>query len=222
MHAERWCAPNSRSSTPGTSLQGASCAWRDGAPQWWLQDQAANPGFASLGRNARSLHEQLDDRRVAGPMIAARKAPPGPQQLASLGTVLCLYRPQRGSPLSGWRQAVRAESRAGVCSDGLRESLVFFDAEGACCWCLYLLPDSDFLAWDRMIELLPGGSDTGSIPGIGERLWRRLAGRLRGGQWQACVMKLHVLQDQAGTPSWPPAWQHSLPRHRYGSAHCAE
>lgn len=118
---------------------------------------------------------------------------PRAQQLAALGTVLCLYRPQHGSELSGWAQAVRAESRAGVDSDGLHESLAFYDSEGRCCWRLYLLPDSDFLAWDRLLDALPANNETETATGVGERLWRRLAGRLLGEQWQACVMKLHVL-----------------------------
>lgn len=125
---------------------------------------------------------------------------PRAQQLAALGTVLCLYRPQHGSELSGWARAVRVESRADVDSDGLRESLAFFDAEDRCCWRLYLLPDSDFLAWDRMLDSLPSGSENESATGVGERLWRRLSGRLLGGQWQACVMSLHVLPAQSMAP----------------------
>lgn len=131
---------------------------------------------------------------------------PRAQQLAALGTVLCLYRPQHGSELSGWAQAVSVESRAGVDSDGLRESLAFFDAEGRCCWRLYLLPDSDFLAWDRLLDSLPGSSESEVATGVGERLWRRLAGRLLGGQWQACVMRLHVLPAS----SLPPVLAASL------------
>ena len=116
---------------------------------------------------------------------------PRPQQLASLGTVLCLYRPQHGSELSGWAQAVRVESRAGVDSEGLRESLMFFDCNGDCCWRLCLLPDSDFLAWDRLLGSLPACAMAESESSVAERLWRRLAGRLLGGQWQACALRFH-------------------------------
>ena len=118
---------------------------------------------------------------------------PRAQQLAALGTVLCLYRPQQGGELSGWAHAVRVESRTGVESDGLRESLVFFDAEGRCCWRLYLLPDSDFLSWDRLLASLPCRDEVEAAIGVGERLWRRLAGRLRGEQWQACILRLHAV-----------------------------
>ena len=127
-------------------------------------------------------------------------AMPRLQQLAALGTVLCLYRPQHGSEISGWAHAVRVESRAGVDSDGLRESLVFFDGEGRCCWRLYLLPDSDFLAWDRLLASLPCRDDTEAATGVAERMWRRLAGRLRGEQWQACILKFHALPAAVAQP----------------------
>lgn len=123
------------------------------------------------------------------------------QQLAALGTMLCLYRHQEGGELSGWARAVRAESRAGVDSDGMRESLAFFDSEGRCCWRLYLLPDSDFVAWDRLLALLPSREEIEAATGVGERLWRRLAGRLLGGQWQACVLRLHVVPAEVRRPT---------------------
>ncbi|WP_454829251.1 Hemin transport protein [Pseudoxanthomonas wuyuanensis] len=123
---------------------------------------------------------------------------PSPQLLVALGTVLCLYRPQHGGELAGWGQSVRAEVRAGVDSDGLRESLLFFDGEGRCCWRLCLLPDSDFLAWDRLLATLPPSRETPIAAGIGERLWRRLAGRLLGEQWSASALRLHLLHNPAG------------------------
>jgi hypothetical protein len=131
---------------------------------------------------------------------AAASSLPRAQQLAALGTVLCLYRSEQGGELSGWAHAVRVESRTGVDSDGLRESLVFFDAEGRCCWRLYLLPDSDFLAWDRLLASLPCRDEVEATIGVGERLWRRLAGRLRGGQWQVCILKLHAVAATVAQP----------------------
>jgi hypothetical protein len=130
----------------------------------------------------------------------ARQSLPRAQQLAALGTVLCLYRPQDGSELSGWARAVRAESRVGVDSDGLRESIAFFDQVGRRCWHLYLLPDSDFVAWDRLLALLPSREEADAGAGVGERLWRRLAGRLLGDQWQACLLRLHVVPVEVGRP----------------------
>lgn len=136
---------------------------------------------------------------VLAPHRAAQSVPRA-QQLAALGTVLCLHRHQDGSELSGWARAVRVEARAGVDSDGLGESLAFFDHEGRCCWRLYLLPDSDFVAWDRLLALLPSREEAGAPTGVGERMWRRLAGRLLGGQWQACVLRLHVVPAEVRRP----------------------
>ncbi|WP_368561686.1 Hemin transport protein [Pseudoxanthomonas sp. UTMC 1351] len=119
---------------------------------------------------------------------------PQPQQLAALGTVLCLYRLQHGTELAGWAQAAYAEAAVGVDSDGLRESVRFFDRDGRCCWRLHLLPDSDFLAWDRMMTSLPCAQETTERErGVAERLWWRMAGRLLGGHWRACTVRLYAL-----------------------------
>lgn len=125
---------------------------------------------------------------------------PRPQQLAALGAVLCLYRTGHGGELSGWEQAIGVKVHAGLDSDGLRESLRFLDAGGRCCWRLFLLPDSDFLAWDRLLSHWPQETTAETAAGVGERLWRRLAGRLRGEQWRAAVLRLHELQGEEGTP----------------------
>ena len=47
---------------------------------------------------------------------------PSPEQLAALGTVLCLYRPE-SSELGGWKHAVSAHACQGMDSEGIRESL---------------------------------------------------------------------------------------------------
>ena len=97
---------------------------------------------------------------------------PHPRQLAELGTVLCMHRPRQGGELAGWMRAVRAESDAGMDSDGLYESLAFFDGQGQCCWRLFLLPDSDFLAWDTLASRLPAQrpGQAGQVA-VAERLW---------------------------------------------------
>ena len=122
--------------------------------------------------------------------LAAPTAWPAPARLAALGTVLCLYHAD-GSELAGWHQAVAAHACQGVDSEGLRESLCFTDARGRCCWRLYLLPDSDFLAWDRLVCELPGQAPGDAEGTVGERLWRRLAGHLRGQRWRARALRLH-------------------------------
>lgn len=122
---------------------------------------------------------------------------PGPAQLAALGTVLCLYRGD-GSELSGWQQAVTAHACHSVDSEGVHESLCFLDARGRCTWRLYLLPDSDFLAWDRLLAQLPQQPTKNEEGNVGERLWRRLAGHLGGHRWRACVLQLHAVEQGGG------------------------
>lgn len=122
---------------------------------------------------------------------ACRGRLPQPWQLAALGTVLCLYPTRPGGDLAGWGRAARAEARSGMDSDGLRESLQFYDADGACCWRLYLLPDSDFLAWERLASALPGMPPPATA-GIAERLWRRLSAGLSAHVWQCSVLRFQA------------------------------
>ena len=122
---------------------------------------------------------------------------PSASELAALGTVLCLYRAD-SNELAGWQQAVAAHACQGLDSEGVRESLCFTDARGRCCWRLYLLPDSDFLAWDRLVSGLavrPVGSEDATV---GERLWRRLAGSLGGQRWRMCAVQLHAVEQGNG------------------------
>ena len=135
---------------------------------------------------------------AAHPAVATTITLPSPTQLATLGTVLCLYHRQTGGELAGWSQAVHCASSFDVDSDGLHESLCFYDRAGECCWRLYLLPDSDFLAWERLLAVLPGCGDRDTHGGVGERLWRRLAARARGIHWQGSVLRLHALPAGPG------------------------
>lgn len=116
---------------------------------------------------------------------------PAPRELAALGTVLCLYRPD-SSELGGWKHAVSAHACQGMDSEGIRESLCFIDARGRCCWRLYLLPDSDFLAWDRLVSAFPARAEPSTDASVAERLWRRLALRLGNEPWRMCALQLHV------------------------------
>lgn len=139
---------------------------------------------------------------------------PSPDALAALGTVLCVYRSRcgdgQGGELGGWQQAVRAEAWCGIDSDGWQECLQFRDRAGDCCWRLYLLPDSDFLAWERLQQALPrvevphatcrdcgaGREDT-----VAGRLWRRLSLHLGGERWQLSALRLHALASPQGVPA---------------------
>ena len=121
--------------------------------------------------------------------------------LASLGTVLCVYRSRYGGELGGWAQAVSAESWCGIDSDGWHECLQFRDRSGQCCWRLYLLPDSDFFAWEQLTAQLPRGEMQPSPgDGIATRLWRRMASRVGGERWLASVLRLHTMPQLQATP----------------------
>lgn len=124
---------------------------------------------------------------------------PRPQQLAALGAVLCQFQPRAGGELGGWAQAASAMASSGVDSDGVHERLLFFDGSGAPCWQLHLLPETDFLAWERLSTVLPAypqPADAGR--GIAQRLWRRIAQRRC---WQLDAMRLHALPPAPGFAS---------------------
>ncbi|MFZ5638447.1 MAG: Hemin transport protein [Pseudomonadota bacterium] len=123
-----------------------------------------------------------------------RRNLPSAAELAALGTVLCVYARRYGGELGGWSRATGAELRCGIDSDGWHECLHFRDREGDCCWRLYLLPDSDFLAWERLQARLPvveAKPATGDA--ISGRLWRRLSARVGVAPWQSSVIRLHAL-----------------------------
>ncbi|MDH5822953.1 Hemin transport protein [Luteimonas sp. RD2P54] len=122
---------------------------------------------------------------------------PRPRELAALGTVACLYPAQPGGELAGWCRAHRAVARSVMDSDGLQASLDFHDGGGGCCWRLFLLPDSDFLAWERLASRLPAAAPPAAA-GIADRLWRGLAGRLGTPRWQCSVLRLDVSNPGPG------------------------
>jgi hypothetical protein len=136
---------------------------------------------------------------------------PRPEQLSTLGAVLCLHRAQAGGELAGWSQAVRVVSSGEIDSDGLCESMQFFDQEGRCCWRLFLLPDTDFLAWEDLVAGLPQQRATETALTLAERLWRRVANRLGNPGWQASVLRFHTLAAWPGFAGMP-LLAASLPR----------
>lgn len=175
------------------------------------------PSFARHAR--RSIPASGDDSPQALPEQrhgAQVGRLPTPSQLAALGAVLCLHRPHSGGELAGWAQAAHAEVRTALDSDGVREELVFTDRDGRCCWRLCVLPDSDFLAWEQLCATLPSHEARCQVAhvataGIGERLWTRLADRLRGERWQSCVLRLHALRCTRGVvPGGEPMLAASL------------
>lgn len=135
---------------------------------------------------------------------------PSAAELAALGTVLCVYTRRYGGELGGWTQAVSAELCCGIDSDGWHECLQFRDRTGACCWRLYLLPESDFLAWDCLQSRLPAADvrqllATPCTDGVANRLWRRLSARVDAEQWQSSVVRLHALRHPRHVLAASPA-----------------
>lgn len=123
---------------------------------------------------------------------------PTPHQLAGLGAVLCQFRAASGGELGGWARATRAAVSIHVDSDCVRESLHFFDADDRPCWRLHLLPETDFLAWERLCECLPVQQEVASAAGIALRLWRRIGERET---WQLDAMRLHTVSPPPGMSS---------------------
>ena len=140
------------------------------------------------------------------PLRRPRAALPSAAELAALGTVLCVYTRRHGGELGGWSQAASAEVRCGIDSDGWHECLQFRDRGGDCCWRLYLLPDSDFLAWERIQLRLPV-ADAWQAPAeaVASRLWRRLSARVAGEAWQSSVVRLHALRHPRPVLAASPA-----------------
>lgn len=122
----------------------------------------------------------------------ARAALPAPERLAAVATVLCVHPRRQRDALDGWL-AARSAQRLGDGGGG--EALRFRDAGGRECWRLYLLPDSDFLAWDDVAAAMPDAAaaiGAAAIPALA-RWWRRL----RGGR-RAQALRLRVLRDADG------------------------
>ncbi|WP_024891468.1 hypothetical protein [Luteimonas huabeiensis] len=149
---------------------------------------------ASARRHASAPSAAVQAARPGG-AARARPALPQPWQLAALGTVLCLYR-ARGGELDGWRRAARVEVCSALHADALYESLQFHDGDGLGCWRLFLLPDTDFLAWEALARSLPAAPVAGG--GIAERLWRRLAHGVSGAAWRCSVLRLTLAPEGEG------------------------
>lgn len=126
-----------------------------------------------------------------------RAALPAPERLAAVATVLCAYPRRHRDALDGWLQAVSVQRMTRVDGESSCEALLFRDAAGRACWRLYLLPDSDFLAWDDAAAKLPACRDADARGGPWAGLRRRWLHRLRG-RWCAEILRLHVLRDEAG------------------------
>lgn len=128
-------------------------------------------------------------------------AMPSTEDLATLGPVLCVFCDRYGGELGGWMQAARAYARCGIEADGWYECLTFRDRENRDCWRLYLLPESDFFAWDCVRNRLPRNErlDPSATAADNERfpstLWRCCRSREMSARWGASVLRLHALRS---------------------------
>lgn len=129
--------------------------------------------------------------------LSERAALPAPERLAAVATVLCAYPRRHRDALDGWLQAASVERMTRIDGESSCEALLFRDAAGRACWRLYLLPDSDFLAWDDAAAKLPTYRGADARGGVWAGLRRRWLRRL-GGRWCAEILRLHVLRDEAG------------------------
>ena len=116
-------------------------------------------------------------------------------ELAALGVVLSVFCSRYGGELGGWMHAAHAETWCGIDTDGWQECLQFSDRQGVCCWRLYLLPDSDFLAWERLQAVLPRSDRPAPRDGSGVcKLLHCLSMRSGGPRWQSSIVRLHALR----------------------------
>lgn len=115
--------------------------------------------------------------------------------LAALGPVLCQYPAGDSDPLRGFQRAATVCLDVGIEADRPHEALYFRDPQGLCCGRLSRLPDSDFLAWERLQARLPVAAQAQSaLERAATAFW--FGRRLRRG-WRFCPLRLHVLRLKA-------------------------
>ena len=117
-----------------------------------------------------------------------------PDALSALGPVLCLHGAGDPHLLAGWSRATHFAARIGLDSEGPSESICFFNDAG-CCWRLHRLPDSDFLAWERLLERTP------AVPAESPRAasWLQRCKHAAISPWRACGVRLLAVSDATGT-----------------------
>lgn len=131
---------------------------------------------------------------------AAQRLADWKSQLVALGPVVCLHRREDFARLREDALPLLARSRAlaisEIDSEGPREALRLYDLDAQPALQLCLLPDSDFLAWERLTQSLPARAGaTGPLckpSWMARLLWRarvgrfvRWNGRLRFEPWAA-------------------------------------
>jgi hypothetical protein len=121
------------------------------------------------------------------------QVPCTPELLAALGPLLCLYRADDPHALQGWSWAKSVQACIKINSDGPREALTFFDETRRACWQLYLLPDSDYLSWDRVLSCVQCQLDST------ENAWRYktpavpISHAIGNPIWRACALRFYAV-----------------------------
>ncbi|MGY0505268.1 Hemin transport protein [Luteimonas sp. e5] len=128
--------------------------------------------------------------------------------LAGVGPMLCLYPDARRSELAAWASACEVCAESCVDVDGIRESLRLLDQGGDCCLRLFLLPDSDYQAWEQLRAGLPCVSSEARHQACRAcSLMRRrfndcFGGWLGGADWRASVLRIADGGDGVATLAW--------------------
>jgi len=124
---------------------------------------------------------------------AARRLVDWEAQLVALGPVVCLHRREDyeqlredALPMLAWSRALAISE---IDSEGPREALRLYDLDGQPSMQLCLLPDSDFLVWERLTRSLPSRAEAaGSLcrpSWMARLLWRARVGRFL--HWKGCL-----------------------------------
>jgi putative heme degradation protein len=117
--------------------------------------------------------------------------------LARLGPLLCLYPDCQTHVLAGWAGAVAVQPAVRIDSDGPQESLVFLDATSRPCWQLYLLPDSDYLAWDAVVAQLHAVRSLPNSNAPASRAEPCIRRGIGNPVWRACALRLHAMAENS-------------------------
>lgn len=121
------------------------------------------------------------------------KGPCTPELLAALGPLLCLYRADDPHALCGWSGAKSVQACIKINSDGPREALTFFDAARRACWQLYLLPDSDYLSWDRVLSCVRCELDTSQNFWLKTMDGTPISRAIGNPIWRACALRFYAV-----------------------------
>jgi len=130
------------------------------------------------------------------PSLAVRIGSCTPESLAMLGPMLCMYRAIETHVLAGLAAAAIVRPWVSIGADGPCEALTFFDRAQRPCWQLFLLPDSDYYAWERVVaglsDPLPINSVARTDPGERNGIRRRVGNPL----WRACALQVHAVAER--------------------------